>query len=453
MIDKLPFKNINYHFVNKEELETRLRNKFWEVYESSLELDRKIDEWNRFDSEMFATYKEYSDSVVVFLHLNSLEDFRISSCDKSKRWRFSFRVSFVSAPEKKNRQYSAIEFCDVDFLSEFSFGMSLLGCGLYLERVVFEENASFLIEKFDSESEGLGGDDICPDFIEIRDSIFKKGTVLSIHESSGVETIKFTKCNFSDSLKLSIHNNFTSFKLLSFCDSKFYDDVVIEHSMIEMDEDLISGGSIIRELKFDRCFLKNILNLSLNNIGSLSIVESYIDYKKFFCSGYSLTEPTKVFKDDEPKFRFLKKYFAEQGNHFKEQQYFAYEMIAREESLRSNIFSFDKVKEDFYGWLKSLSDFFIFFAYKWTSNFGMSWVRPVVYLVFSFYWFGSLFEKVGLESPLIKSFVRTFNIISPLSSDVERFPLLAVFLTVQSLLNAGLIFLFGLGLRNKFKVK
>ncbi len=152
-----------------------------------------------------------------------------------------------------------------------------------------------------------------------------------------------------------------------------------------------------------------------------------------------MLEPIKISKDDEAKFRFLKKYFAEQGNHFKEQQYFSYEMMAREQGLE----------------VEGGSDLFLFKCYKWFSDFGMSVGLPFAWMCMSFAVFFNIFVfEFGWDLPtaLTRSFVRTINPLTKFDGEITA-DTLSVFLTLQSLINAALIFLFILGLRNKLKIK
>jgi hypothetical protein len=184
--------------------------------------------------------------------------------------------------------------------------------------------------------------------------------------------------------------------------------------------------------------------------------------KKYFIEETWQIDEKKFSPHDESKFRFLKKYFAEQGNHFKERQYFSYEMMAREKFLGSKI-SWSEIKKDFYGWLKNLSEFVLFFAYKLTSNFGMSWIRPLICLLVSalllqsyielptqnyFSFFNEFFvfrtEGISFAEAILKT-------ISPLSTAEEFKHSLTV--KIHCLANATLIFLLILGLRNKFKIK
>lgn len=174
---------------------------------------------------------------------------------------------------------------------------------------------------------------------------------------------------------------------------------------------------------------------------------------------------------DEAKFRFFKKYFSNQGNHFKEQEYFSYEMNARQKSLLQEL-KICKNKDMVYfwrhprkiiNWLKTFLDFALFFAYKATSNFGMSWIRPCISLIISafimclylevpaenyFSFFNEFFifknDNISFKEAVLKT-------ISPLSVAQEFKHSLSI--KFHCLINATLIFLFVLGLRNKFKIK
>ena len=153
----------------------------------------------------------------------------------------------------------------------------------------------------------------------------------------------------------------------------------------------------------------------------------------------------KILPTDEPKFRFLKKYFAEQGNHSKEQQYFAYEMISKKKRLD----------------VEGGADLFLFGCYKWFSNFGMSVSLPFAWICMSFAVFFDIFLLLGCDliSALTSSFARTVNPLIKFDGffkciDKETLSngLIAV-LSTQTVVNTILIFLLILGLRNKFKIK
>jgi len=312
-------------------------------------------------------------------------------------------------------------------------------------------------------------------------SVFLENAWFSLIEISGKTTFEFEECEFQDRFDFSTQDKLEddseiiniSLERSEFLKTVLFRQEKSKNSRFVEVYDMNFSGVIFREplvIRFSN--LRNSPDLSkayLLDIKKLSLIEESweIDGK---------IDEQKILPTDEPKFRFLKKYFAEQCNHSKEQQYFSYEMEAKRKvllketkisylgSLLKKLKIYPKLVSIFLkklefkfaslaNWLKNLSEFILFFAYKLTSNFGMSYFRPLACLGFSFYWFGSFFEKIGLENPYAKSFTRTFNLVFPLTSDVERFPLLVVFLTIQFISNAILIYLLILGLRNKFKIK
>ena len=98
------------------------------------------------------------------------------------------------------------------------------------------------------------------------------------------------------------------------------------------------------------------------------------------------------------------------------------------------------------------ADLFLFKCYKCLSDFGMSVALPFAWLCLSFAVFFDIFLWLGcdFESSFSNSFTRT---IMPLMKfDIGCVDSNAI-LALQSLINVTLIFLLGLGIRNKFKIK
>ncbi len=170
----------------------------------------------------------------------------------------------------------------------------------------------------------------------------------------------------------------------------------------------------------------------------------------------------KIGSEEEKKFRFFKNYFEKNGNHFKEREYFSYEMKAAERrklislvELGKKEFSIRSSKEfvrDLIGkpfeWIWKCSDLTLFKIYKWTSDYGMSVFRPAAWLIFSC---GVLCFISSI--PLSDSIVATILPIFGSKELRDSFGDAELFLVVQSSINAMLIFLFFLGIRNKFKIK
>jgi hypothetical protein len=309
-----------------------------------------------------------------------------------------------------------INFLKSVFKEDADFSNSKLSNRIGFDRVKFERNAYFQEIRFSN-----------PSFLNCFDD-----------ESEKTLTNKL-------SFKNSLFKGFASFTQEKNNDSKV--EICLDEAVFE--------GPVIFNLNFLECpdFSK------AHFLSHVQIEETWqIDSKRIQSS-------------DEPKFRFLKKYFAEQGNHFKEQEYFSYELMARQKMLVSQVVAqlgfFKILKNSFnslingfetiivpaFEGLKSFSDLVLFSLYKLLSNFGMSVFRPLFAIVFSVCYFGYLFDNVGIQNPYVKSFSRTFSLIMPMSEDCQRWPVLLVFLTVQSLVNAALLFLLFLGIRNKFKIK
>lgn len=177
----------------------------------------------------------------------------------------------------------------------------------------------------------------------------------------------------------------------------------------------------------------------------------------------------EITEDDEEKFRFLKKYFAEQGNHFKEQEYFSYEMKAHQKELLSRVFS--RGIFPIISWLRNLFELLLFFAYKLTSNFGMSWVRPAFWLLVSSRLMALKLDQIPPIN-LIGKFGEFFGFVEnstvgfpeALTRTLSPLSTAKIFETtidwagnlagnLLCLANAILIFLLLLGIRNKFKIK
>lgn len=296
---------------------------------------------------------------------------------------------------------------------------------------------------------------------------FLGGLYMPHHQTCKVKNIKFEDCCFGKSSSF-MKQKFESFEMF---DSRFGNDVklifkIAEFSekvlLIDRDLNLSTQGLSVCELDLEHAIFDCSLTCSLKLKKCPDFSKSSLLRSKIIEETWQINEQ-EISHEDKPKFRFLKKYFAEQGNHFKEQEYFSYEMASHEKLLRSRVFSCFEIEKNFYVWFKNISELFLFFVYKWTSNFGMSWVRPLISLLVSavIMWlyiekptqnyFGFLNEffifkidNLSFKEALIKT-------ISPLSTAEEFKDSLCV--KIHCLINASLIFLFVLGIRNKFKIK
>ena len=214
-------------------------------------------------------------------------------------------------------------------------------------------------------------------------SVFLENVWFSLVKISGHTGFKFEGCEFRgrfDFSALGDSNSNSEITEISLAESEFLKTVLFRQ---QLSDNLKFIG--VNGINFTGAIFREPLVIKLPNPKkSPDFSKSYLlDTKKLSINESWEVKEDEIEKDDESKFRFLKKYFAEQGNHFKEQEYFSYEMMARKELLRSKVFSWSEMKKDFYGWLKNLSEFVLFFAYKLTSNFGMSCIRPLICLLVS----------------------------------------------------------------------
>jgi len=178
----------------------------------------------------------------------------------------------------------------------------------------------------------------------------------------------------------------------------------------------------------------------------------------------------------ENKCRFFKNYFSNIGNHFKEIEYFKYEMRARGERL--------KTKEGRKDLKQNCLDYFLFLCYKKFSDHGTSVRRPLMWLFVSL----CFFTAIPYINPLFCDFINNINtilkwIVFKLSfgcnclDDWKGFDFIDNFgrtilplskfedsasgwsgwqkflVIIQIFINTILLFLIALGLRSKFKIR
>lgn len=305
------------------------------------------------------------------------------------------------------------------------------------------------------------------EFVEFTTTRFLSGLQMSHHQTCKVKNVKFELCYFERQSHF-MEQKFDSFIMY---DSRFGDGVNLNFKRTDFSEKvLLLDRNLPLTFESTKACELDLENTIFYCSFDCSLILKIIpDFPKATFLKSKSVEDTWLIDEkgisdvDEPKFRFLKKYFAEQGNHFKEQKYFAYEMMAHEKLLRIKVFSFSKMKKDFYEWFRNLVELGLFFIYKLISNFGMSWVRPLFWLVVSsavmycyieipitnYFGFFNEFlvfrtEGLSLKEAILKT-------ISPLSTAEEFKHSLPV--KIHCFINTILIFLIGLGIRNKFKIK
>lgn len=199
--------------------------------------------------------------------------------------------------------------------------------------------------------------------------------------------------------------------------------------------------------------------------------ESYFLKKFFIKENWPSILDSEIKSEDEEKFRFLKTYFAQTGDHFNEQKYFSYEMKAVEKRKKQEIEeNKENKKTNFLTKFinKKYWELQLFELYKIHSDYGMSVSKPLKGLLSFFAIFGMIFfifspnqvapvsattkEKLGFS--LANSFIGTFIPLANLK--ILSSPLSAGMIFIiglQAILSIALLFLLALGIRNKFKIK
>ncbi len=464
--------------VQRGNLEKDLQEKFWELQKkqssqkpfsqeffTGANYYKGIDsEWNKFVDEIDSIHE-----LTLYIHAERGQSI---SCHA---WIFPCKIQIGGGFDKliftastfKNEIVTTTGFVGkADFsCSTFTKGASF--CGEFLEAIFTQTkfiNSSITFFGVSFKSAARFPSCVFENCqVNFFVSVFLENVWFSLVKISGHTGFKFEGCEFRgrfDFSALGDSNSNSEITEISLAESEFLKTVLFRQ---QLSDNLKFIG--VNGINFTGAIFREPLVIKLPNPKkSPDFSKSYLlDTKKLSINESWEVKEDEIEKDDESKFRFLKKYFAEQGNHFKEQEYFSYEMMARKELLRSKVFSWSEMKKDFYGWLKNLSEFVLFFAYKLTSNFGMSWIRPLICLLVSalllqsylevprqnyFSFFNEFFvlriEGISFWEALLKT-------ISPLSTVEEFKDSLPV--KVHSSFNVLLIFLLGLGLRNKFKVK
>ena len=474
-----------------ESLNDRIKKKFWELQDEQAvkkpSAQRFIpgpnfmhsfanyykeshSKWVDFNQEIKAEIEDSNTEVVLFV---GDKNKKIASVG-CNQWLFPYRVevrgayaeaNFVSSVFKKGFSVigsdvgSNFNFSEAEFHGEVSFignlnrlnfgGAKFIDCGsIFFRGAVFNSNAEFSGCRLENS-----------DMLFCQSNFFKMANFCHL-EISGRVGFRFLQCNFHDSFEFYTPNKFkegSSIAEINLSDSEFFKSVLFRQEFSTQSRyikigNLALSGTIFREpfvLKFfdlERCpdfsksYLLDIKKLSLNE-------EAWV------------VDERSIEPDDEPKFRFLKKYFAEQGNHFKEREYFSYEMRAAEKMrLRKLQFSNPKTKifaKDLgvigltiFKWAQDYLELILFKIYKWTSGYGASIFLPSFWLVAS-----CAIVNLSFLVPLGSALELTIVPISRSESVKEIFKDTEPVLTVLSLINVALIFLLGLGLRNKFKIK
>ncbi len=384
---------------SKQDIEKELRQKFWELQKkqnsqkpfsqeflTGATYHKGIDsDWNNFVNEV-----DKGQELTLFI---SSEDNQNEQKINCHNWTFPFAVeirgnfneiAFTSSIFKKGISTTTSFVGRTNFSqSKFTAGASFNGefVEANFTYAEFTNYVSFVGVNFHS----VARFELCTFArcnVSFLQSSFLENAWFNYLDVRGKTNFRFEYCEFRGRFDFSNRHrpeDGSEITRISLDGSEFLKTVLFRQEKSNDFRSLIIGemsfvGAIFREpLAIRFLNLRNPPNLSksyLLDTKKLSVMSESWEINDGICE-------QKILSVDESKFRFLKKYFAEQGNHFKEQEYFAYEMMAHEKLLRARVFSFFEVKKNFRAWFKNLSELVLFFTYKLISNFGMSWARPL----------------------------------------------------------------------------
>jgi hypothetical protein len=490
----------------KRPLNDRIKEKFWELqnaqsrsyFKGSYEHSRL--KWDEFNQEIIEEIN--SVSAILEKDPNGMEGIRIiSPVDSRPRlfileydvpsidcegrifpycegWIFPYEVevvgifsevSFASSIFEKGISVSGdfgkgISFRSAEFRRNATFDGSLNKSDFSLAKFVDCGQISFHRSNFNSNAEFRG----CRfenSNLHFSDSNFFKYSYFKGLEIFGKVNFRFERCNFYDYFEFSALRRREEEGLIWEIDlegSEFFKSALFYHGSSGFVSSKLWGIATVWDIELSKTIFRESLTLKFTKLKYCpDLSEAHLlDIKKLSLNEEAWrVDEGKIYSEDEAKFRFLKKYFADQGNHFKEREYFGYEMRATEMAkLKKLKFPDPRIKiltKDFaafagaiFRWVQSFFELILFKIYKWTSGYGASIHRPILWLAVSCAIVNLFFSvPVGLAVEL------TIVPISRSESVKEIFKDTEPVLTVLSLINVALIFLLGLGLRNKFKIK
>jgi hypothetical protein len=295
-----------------------------------------------FDSESLEVYF----SLIVHGNFNGVDfsnttfygDIRISGAFNEANF---YKTKFVSNAWFGRAKLSKVYFIETKFVSNACFADSSFDSTAIFTNTFFNQKADFSSATFASGA----------DFSKIR---FGENGSLDLSRAmfAGIST-RFTKEN-SDGLLCEGLHRFNS-------------------------NQTIFETPVVFDLNFKHC---------------PDFSECYFLKKFFIKENWPSILDSKIKSEDEEKFRFLKTYFAQTGDHFNEQKYFSYEMKAVEQRKKQEI---EKNKENkktnfltkFIN--KKYWELWLFKLYKIHSDYGMSVSKPLKGLISFFAIFGTTF--------------------------------------------------------------
>lgn len=442
-------------------------------------------EWNKFTQELFQRLKLEHPS-----HFTTKEDLskiivRIGNAGKAnakelncrgyylEQWNFFFTMCFMGDFASTSFQgavfHSDVVFESSRFHDHSCFHQTTFSKTADFENVDFHQTADFSDSNFKdfarfNRSKFFAGFDFsrsnCDKRLDLRDIIFARGSNI--------------KCNFRE--------------------ANFYGDLVLTQNFDRNSKDY----SEVSDFDISGAYFYSNFDLSLAFCSCPELSEARLFGEKFIRETWPQISYSKITKDDVEKFRFFKNYFEKNGDHFKEREYFAYEMKAVEKRKK-------EARE---------KDLWLFEVYKIFSDYGISILKPFLWILFLGVLFSGFFswkypqefakkpdekslafssvntsyfieQKSGARQQEINILTESQNLLS--AAEKEKFdqiseaslgqiaaktflltinplgsfkavenssnPWFIFWVGFQAIINTALLFLLALGIRNRFKLK
>ncbi|MBU6338737.1 MAG: hypothetical protein KGQ36_02035 [Rickettsiales bacterium] len=476
-----------------DELNAMILDRFVDIQKSQATDKNKAKEWKKFNLDFaksnFADIKKLTLKIDAEYLRKQLGCASITCHDG---WSFDFRVSlfgefdsisfseavfndncWIGAVFKGSVRFDNVTFFDLAMFYEsvfentVSFHKIIFNSDVSFARAEFNDEVFFEIESAHQEASSKNKKFHKKQSISFEGAEFAKRADFEL-KNLNVSNFSFESAVFLSNFVLQIENSTINFFNLS---SAMFSKMT---RFIPFSREF-SYNSLVKTIGFDYATFKGSTVFELNFESCPDFSKCYFFEKHFVKETWPEINDRRIKPEDREKFLFFKRYFASTKNHLRENQYFSYEMRAREKGLERDLgckfkgkifrkfvcmvckLANKKFRKILVARCRVLTrkyfELFLFKCYKWLSSYGSSVERPVLTLVFSFLYFGYYFEVNGVQKPYESSFVRTLN---PLYDSGQGFRELIEFQTtisVQSLCNTILLFLIFLGIRNRFKIR
>lgn len=476
-----------------DDLNAMILDRFIDIQKSQATNKNKAKEWKKFNLD-FAK-QNFDDIKKLTLKIDAeylRKQLGSASIICHEGWSFDFRISlfgefdsisFSETVFNDNCWIGAVfkgsvRFDNVTFFDLAMFYESVFENTVSFHKVIFNSEASFARAEFNSEV-----------FFELESSDllgFRKDRKNYKKQSILFEGAEFVKRADFELKNLNVYNlSFESAVFLSVftlqIENSTIDCLNLSSCMFSQMTRFVpfyhesSYNSVVKNIELDYATFKDSAVFELNFESCPDFSKCYFFEMHFVKETWPEINDQKIKPQDREKFLFFKRYFAATKNHLRENQYFSYEMRAREKGLEHDLgcrfrgktfrnlvcmlckISSKKFRKILVARCRILTrkyfELFLFKCYKWLSSYGSSIERPMLALFFSFLYFGYYFEINGVTAPYENSFIRTLNPLYDSGQGFRELLNLQVTIAFQSLCNATLLFLIFLGIRNKFRIR